>query len=233
MTKGARSEVMSTATGILILSGLIALSSCRPGRVEFRPGRAVAALPGASLVASSNDSYRLIISRKLRDAPSRLWAVHARIETFGNTPLRIDPEGARLILADGTHTHPLDPPRVEALLKRTEIGAGNLAYLDTRHPPTGLSGGAKRRIRNEILARPFLTGEVTRSHPVEGFMIVDTKQEVSSLEGAVLEVEATRLDDGAFVRRLYRFPAPDQEHSTTGQAARLNVRHGIATDSRE
>lgn len=205
-----------SAPGILSLSALLVLASCHPAGVEYRPGRVASKLPAASVVASSNTSYRLIISPKLRDAPSRLWAVHVRIETFDDTPLRIDAEGAHLILADGTRAHPLDQPRVEALLKRTEIGAGDLSYVPpgtSRHPTGGLSASQKKEARKKILASPFVAGEVTRSRPIEGYMVVDAKQELSSLEGAVIEVVATRINDGAFVRRIYRFPASDEKQA--------------------
>ena len=38
----------------------------------------------------------------------------------------------------------------------------------------------------------------------------DARRELASLEGAMLEVVATRLIDGAFIRRTYRFPAPSE-----------------------
>jgi hypothetical protein len=42
-------------------------------------------------------------------------------------------------------------------------------------------------------------------------MVVDTKRELASLEGVQLEVVATRVNDGAFVRRTYRFPEPGEK----------------------
>jgi hypothetical protein len=39
-------------------------------------------------------------------------------------------------------------------------------------------------------------------------MVVDVKHDLASLDGAQLEVVATRLTDGAFARRTYRFPPP-------------------------
>jgi hypothetical protein len=197
------------AMGVFVLSGLLGLESCHRNGVEYRAGRVVSRLPGASVVASSDASYRLIIGPSLRDAPSRLWVVHARIETFDDVPLRIDGDGAQLVLADGTHAHPLDEPRVAALLERTEIGAANPNYAPygLSQSATGLAYEEKKQVRDKILASPFVGGEVTRSHPIEGYMVVDARRELASLEGAMLEVVATRLIDGAFIRRTYRFPA--------------------------
>jgi hypothetical protein len=209
----AQPKLYISVAGVFVLGALLGFGGCFRTGVEYRPGRAVARLPGAAVVTSSDASYRLIINPKLRDAPSRLWAVHARIETFDDTPLRITADGAQLVLADGTRARPLDPPRVVALLKRTEIGAGNLAYSyqgTSRRATGGLSDREKSQVRSEILASPFVAGELTRSRPIEGYIIVDAKQELASLEGIVLEVVATRLNDGAFVRRVYRFPSPSE-----------------------
>jgi hypothetical protein len=204
---------------VFVLVALFGFGGCFRTGVEYRPSRTAARLPGASVVTRSDASYRLIISPKLCDAPSRLWAIHARVETFDETPLRIGRDGAQLILADGTRARPLDQPRVVALLKRTEVGAGDITYAHqgaSRHATGGLPDREKDKVRSEILATPFVAGELTRSHPLEGYIVVDAKDELASLEGAVLEVVATRLDDGTFVRRTYRFSAPSD-------AARANA----------
>jgi hypothetical protein len=127
-------------------------------------------------------------------------------------PLAINRDGIQLVLADGTHARSLDPPRVAALLRRTEIGAGSLTYVHhtaSRPATGGLSALERTRVRSEILAAPLAGGELTRSHPIEGYMVVDAKEELASLEGVLLEVIATRPTDGAFVRHTYRFPPPN------------------------
>jgi hypothetical protein len=122
-------------------------------------------------------------------------------------PLAINRDGIQLVLADGAQARSLDQPRVAALLKRTEIGAGNLTYVH-QAATGGLSTLEKTQVRSEVLAAPFVAGELTHSHPIEGYMVVDTKQDLASLEGTLLEVIAPRLPVGAFVRHPYRFPPP-------------------------
>jgi hypothetical protein len=204
----AESKLHKSLAGFLLLSAVLGVASCHRAGVEYRPGRAVARLPGASVIASSDASYRLIIGPNLRDAPSRLWVVHARIATFDHSPLRIGDNGAHLVLADGTRAHPLDRPRVAALLERTEIGAADLSYANvdgSRFATGGLSPSEREQLHSKILASLFVPGEVTRSRPLEGYLVIDAKRDLASLEGAMLEVVATRLEDGAFVRRIYRF----------------------------
>jgi hypothetical protein len=216
-------SIYKLVAGIFVLIFALAVGGCYRTGVEYRSGRDIGRLPAASVVMSSDASYRLLISPSRQDAPSRLWAVHARIATFDDTPLQISSDGAQLVLADGTRARTLDQARVVALLKRTEIGTGDPAYPlgVSRHATGGLSEREKTAARSEILAFPFVAGELTRSHPIEGYLVVDAKHELASLDGALLEVAATRISDGAFVRHTYRFTTPTEgaraDATVTGQ----------------
>ncbi len=162
-----------------------------------------------SLFATAIPSYRLIVSPRLADAPSRLMAVHARFETYSEQPLHFSPLGVRLRLPDGTSGRAFDRPRAIEILERAELGAADLSYLaqrNGRRPPGGLYEAAKSVLKNQL--KQSLLGEVdfSRDRPIEGYLIVDVGRPVASLEGALLEIEATRISDAIPARGQYALP---------------------------
>jgi len=165
---------------------------------EVAPSVSVTAIP----------SYRLIVSPRLADAPSRLLAVHARIETYSEQPLHFSPLGVRLRLPDGTTGRAFDRPRATEVLERADLGAADLSYMaqrNARRPPGGLYERVKGPLKNQL--EQSLLGEVdfSRDQPLEGYLIVDAGRPVASLNGALLEVEATRISDALPVRDQYEF----------------------------
>lgn len=162
-----------------------------------------------SIFVTAVPSYRLIVSPQLADAPSRLMAVHARVETYSEPPLHFSPLGVWIRLPDGTRGRAFDRPRAIEILERAELGAADLSYLaqrNGRRRPGGLPNAVKSALKHQL--KQSLLGEIdfSRDRPAEGYLIVDVRRPVASLEAALLEVEATRISDALPARAEYEFP---------------------------
>lgn len=179
------------------------------------PVAAVAAVEPVVTV-SALLSYRLIINPVLADTPSRLLVLHARIEAVDEGLFRFDPAGAQIHLPDGTVGRAFDQPRAFELLQRTDLGLGDLAYLERAgrdRPPGGVHAHLKPVLTDAVRKGLIGRSDFSRAQPLQGYLVVDVGRPLASLDGVVLEVEATRLADSAPVRDRYEFassgnPAP-------------------------
>ncbi len=195
----------------LVVVGLAASGCSLPpwGRPAPEPVPAVAVAEAPPVVTvSALLSYRLIINPALADAPSRLLVLHTRIEALDEGSFRFDPAGAQIQLPDGTIGRAFDQARALELLQRTDLGLGDLAYLERGGgglPRGGLNAPLKpvltNLVRKELLGRT----DFSREQPLQGYLVVDIGRPLASLQGVVLEVEAVRLSDAAPVRDRYEF----------------------------
>jgi hypothetical protein len=166
-----------------------------------------------SVDVSAAPAYRLIVPAPASGPISRLFVVQARVKNVSQVALQVRPEGARLLLPDGSGGTVFDRPRATELLRRTL-----LASLDA---PSANRAGALRepvqaRLMVEVLTNLLDGTELAPGQEVQGYIVTDTGTSVASLAGIVLEVSATRASDQSVVRGSYEFATP-----------------AVATDARE
>jgi hypothetical protein len=159
------------------------------------------------VIVSVVPAYRLILSPHLADAPSRLLVLHARLEALNDETLRLSPGDVTLRLPDGSPGKVFDPPRAIELLRRTDIGAADLSYVgrEAGFRPGGLPQAAKPAIKEEITTNLLYAGDFDRRQPIDGYLVVDTEAPLADLDGVVLEIVASRVDDTTALRYTYRF----------------------------
>jgi hypothetical protein len=163
-------------------------------------------MPAYRLIATADEAQR---------GPSRLFALHARMHNEGNETFVLSPGNATLRFADGTAGNGLDRRRASALIERLKVAPTE----DTAARNPHLAGVALDPAVQEQLRLQLIEGLLDEmslgSGVVQGYIVVDTKQRLFSLAGAVLEVTLVRSADGARLRQLYRF-------SSAGDAATAN-----------
>ncbi len=162
------------------------------------------------MIVSAIPVYRLVLSPHLANAPSRLLVLHARLEALNDETLRLSPGDVTLTLPDGSPGKVLDPPRAIELLRRTDIGAADLSYVGQRNAPgpAGLPQAAKPAIKEEVATNLLYAGDFNDRQPIDGYLVVDTETPLASLDGVVLEIVASRVDDTTGLRYTYRFTHP-------------------------
>lgn len=155
---------------------------------------------------SATPAFRLIFSQREGDLPSRLLVLWARIETDTHNIYDVRPIDARVVLPDGSKIRVLDRDRAAVLVRRTWLGAYDLSYrTQPRFPWGGISEPARKRLQEEVIASLIDDSALTRHHPLEGYLVVDTITPLSTLDRVGLEVVARRASDHVRVRNTYQF----------------------------
>lgn len=158
---------------------------------------------GVTVVAAP--ARRLLVTAGEDQNGSRLLALWVRIENTGNEPLAFNPENVVLTFADRSATVPFDRERANLLIERLDVAPTEEAaaeYVDewALARRAGQQPILKRQLRDDLLAERLLGTEV-----VEGYLLFDTKQRTSSLDGALLEILLVRDSDQTMQRQVYHF----------------------------
>jgi len=156
-------------------------------------------------------AYRVIVAPSLADRPSRVLVVRVRIDSFESGTLLFNPARVTLTLPGDIRARVLDRQRAAALLDRTQPGAGHLSYLHrprSRRPRGGLTRSERKLIKRRLKTKLLGVSALHRNRPLVGYLVVDTRVPVSSLQGAILNVVVHRATDRRPVRTSFRFPRP-------------------------
>jgi hypothetical protein len=192
-----------TAALGLLLAGCSLLPGWGRGSGAYPEGPEAAASPA---FVTAVPSYRLLIDTASPDSPSRLLVVHVRAAARAERSFSFGLGSVRLRLADGRFARVFDRERAAVLVRRTRLGAANLSYLHTNggnHPPGGLPPQLQSSLEDYVLDHLLADGTVRPGEPMEGYVVIDTLEPLSSLDGAVLE--ATTEENGVAARDTFLF----------------------------
>jgi hypothetical protein len=196
--------------------GLILVSNgCIPRRTATTappaaPATAAGAPPAAATVSAFTavavPRYRLVAAPALLDAPSRLVVVQLRMEATGDQRYTVSAGDVTIALPDGTHARIFDRARAGELLRRAILADADMAYRQRPdHVPGGIdaysSAAFSEMVRNNLLGE----GTVSSGQPVQGYVVIDTGQALTSLDGTSFEVIARRVGDYAPARYAYQY----------------------------
>lgn len=191
---------MSLAVGALLLAG----SGCLRRTGEPTTPVATGAEP-AAFGTHALPIYRLVANPLYIDTPSRLLVLQVRLESPDGTAYTFTPRELAVVLPDGSRARIFDRPRAFELLRRTIIAEADFAYLQRPdHPPGGIAPGSRAAIADLVASRLLADGLFDASQPLQGYVIVDVGAARTSLDGATVEVTATRMTDATPVRAAYR-----------------------------
>ena len=91
------------------------------------------------------------------------------------------------------------------LLRRTAIAEADLAYLQRPgYVPGGIAVYSRQPLAEMVAGKLLGDGLFDAANPLQGFVIVDTGAERSTLDGTVVQVVAHRLTDSAPSRVAYQ-----------------------------
>jgi hypothetical protein len=177
-----------------------------------------------SVTVVATPSHRLIATPEEAQGPSRLIAVHARLENGGSDAFLFNPANVALMFSDGTQGHAFDRQRAAALIERLEIaptGASSPESPDllARARTPGVQEQLKRQVIEDLLDERLLGSEA-----IQGYLLLDTKGRSASLDGAILHVSLIRARDGAALRQLYRFAGGSEAAAASSSVPRLTTR---------
>jgi len=209
MRRGAGRWVeIAALAGLVLVSGLLA-SGCVRRVIRSAPAAAAAPAQPTDFTAHALPIYRLVATPMLIDLPSQLLILQVRLESPDGTSYAFTPRELAIILPDGTHARVFDRPRAFELLRRTTIADADFGYLlRDGHPPGGIAPYSRAAIADMVAGRLLADGLFGSGQALQGYVVVDVGAARTSLEGAVVEVVATRLTDSVPSRATYRLSAP-------------------------
>ncbi len=163
--------------------------------------------------------YRLITAEMLADMPSRLIVLYVRMRSNDDESASVRLDDLKLLLPSGEEGRVFDRPRAAELVRRTTLADVSFSYLqDPQHLPGGLSAFDQAQRSRLVLSSLFDNAMLSRSTPLEGYVVVDTQQPLPSLTDASIGITVHRLSDAAPLRADYIFPAPQMPTATPGPA---------------
>lgn len=156
--------------------------------------------------------YRLATSQYLLDVPSRLLVLQVRVESTGQDSFTARLQDLGIVLADGTPARVFDTARARVLLRRTLLGEADLAYTaQPDHLPGGVSAFSRAALRDMVAENLLEGGSFGPGQPLQGYVVIDTGQPLTALDGAAFELVARRLGDdmpARYARQLGPAAAP-------------------------
>ena len=193
-------------TLVLLSSAGCSLFPCPPRKTEPAPPP----VERPSVLVKAFPAYRLVVDKKLEDAPSRLVILHARIGSKEMDKLHFAPANLHLLLPDGSRGRVFDKTRAAILMDRTDIAMWNLKYtLEPGHPPGGILPEFRAKVKAKIRERLMAETEIPPGRSVKGYIVADTTYPLESFENVSLEVVATRDGDALRIRGSYDFAAQE------------------------
>ena len=170
-----------------------------------------------SVTVAAEPARRWLVTADENQSGSRLLVVWVRVESAGNEVVAFTPDNVALVFADGTTGVTLDRDRADILIERLEVAPTDEAvanYPDlwtiARRPDQ--QRNLKQQLRDGLLAERPLAAETA-----EGYLIFDTRQRTSSLDGASLQIILVRNSDGAKLRQVYPFARVSEPVQRTQQ----------------
>jgi hypothetical protein len=200
----------STAVGwaIVIVLAAVGASSCipRPGTGSRAPTSA-GADDASALTVTALPVYRLVTSPAALDSPSRLLVIQVRMATTTDAVLQFLPHDLSLQLPGGAQGHIFDRARAQELLRRTIVAEADLGYLQhpDAHPPGGINEYVRPQLADMVRAHLLEGGSFGPGDVLRGYVVVDTRVPLFTLDGAAMEVVVHRAADAAPLRSAYQF----------------------------
>jgi hypothetical protein len=196
-----------TARALAWAGLMIGMAGCIPRHTAVAPAPAgpAAGATASEFTAVAVPVYRLVATRAQLDAPSRLLVVQLRIMSTGAHSYTVGPGDLTVALPDGTHARIFDSARADQLLRRTYLADADLSYLlRPGHVPGGVAAYSSGALAQMVESNLLREGIVTPEQPLQGYIVIDTGEAMSSIEGASFEVIARRVGDYAPARYAYQ-----------------------------
>jgi hypothetical protein len=193
-----------------------ATPTAAPAAAPATPAAAPAAAPAPSMFAvSAIAPYRLVASPAALDFPSRLLVVQIYLTTQTGETLHFTPEEVVITLPRGDRARVFDQARATELLVRTMLAQADFAYLaqgDSRSAG-GIDEYNRPQLTESVRQNLLSVSSFDANTALNGYIIVDTGEPLTNLDGTAMEVVVHRVEDTTPVRKDFRFvvrtPTPE------------------------
>jgi hypothetical protein len=180
------------------------------------PAATPAAAPASSIYSiSALARYRLVASPEVFDVPSRLLVVQLYLTTNTGETLRFTPEEVVITLPRGDRARVFDQARATELLERTILAEADPTYLapGEPRPAGGIDEYNRPQLTESVRQNLLAASSFNAASALNGYIIVDTGEPPTNLDGTAMEVVVHRVEDTTPVRKEFRFvvrtPTPE------------------------